>query len=1253
MTGPLLLGVRHHGPGSARAVRAALEQYTPAAVLIEGPPEADELVPLAAQEEMRPPVALLAHAQDDPGRAAFWPLAEFSPEWVAMRWALEHGVPVRFIDLPAAHSLAMGEDGEQPEGGTSGVEEPEGVQPDGERSGGEQPEGELAEGKSSGGDGPEGEQGRQADVRVDPVRVLAEAAGYDDPERWWEDVVEHRGGGGTSSRRGGAESGGGPDADAAAPFAALAEAMGALRETYGDGGHDRDPVREAHMRLRLRAARKEFGDHITVVCGAWHVPALAQRTTMAADRQLLKGLPKVKATVTWVPWTHRRLSRHSGYGAGIASPGWYGHLFSAPDRPVERWLTKVAGLLREEDYAVSSAHVIEAVRLAEGLATVRGRPLAGLTELDDAIRAVMGDGSDAPSSLIHDRLVVGEVLGEVPEDAPAVPLQRDIARTRRTLRLTPEALERELELDLRKETDAARSRLLHRLRLLGIPWGEPAHSRSSTGTFRETWRLRWEPELSVRVAEAGIWGTTVLSAATAKAVAEASEASGAATLAGVTALAERCLLAGLPDALPVVMQALSDRAALDADVGHLAQALPALVRSVRYGDVRGTESAALREVAMGLAERVFVGLPPACAGLDAEGAAAMRGHLDATHQAVALLGRPEPGERPAPKSLRARWAAVLHTVSERDAVPGLIRGRAVRLLLDDGELGEEGAERLMGLALSPGTLPVDAAGWVEGFVGGGDGGMLLVHDERLLALVDGWLTGVPDAAFTDVLPLLRRTFAAYEAGVRRTLGELIRRGPTATPRRTPGDTPDPAAPGFGPGLDRDRAAAVLPTLRLLLGIGQQGFDSEPSGAAESTGPTGPAGATGPAEPGGPAEPRGPGRAPAPAPASEEERLRRWRLVLGGSGADGTGCELRGRDAAMDGALASLYGRESGDGGKRAGGGRRSAGLGASAPGVARWLGDIRTYFPSSVVQVMQRDAIDRLGLSALLLEPEMLEAVEADVHLVGTLLSLNRLMPETAKESARAVVRKVVEELEKKLANRTRAALTGALDRSARISRPRHRDIDWARTIRANLKNYLPEYRTVVPERLIGYGRAAQSMKKEVVLCIDQSGSMAASVVYASVFGAVLASMRAIDTRLVVFDTAVVDLTDQLDDPVDVLFGTQLGGGTDINRALAYCQSRITRPAETVVVLISDLYEGGIRDEMLKRVAAMKASGVQFVTLLALSDEGAPAYDREHAAALAALDAPAFACTPDLFPEVMAAALEKRPLPIPDMAEQR
>ncbi|MFJ6246320.1 MULTISPECIES: VWA domain-containing protein [unclassified Streptomyces] len=386
-------------------------------------------------------------------------------------------------------------------------------------------------------------------------------------------------------------------------------------------------------------------------------------------------------------------------------------------------------------------------------------------------------------------------------------------------------------------------------------------------------------------------------------------------------------------------------------------------------------------------------------------------------------------------------------------------------------------------------------------------------------------------------------------------------------------------------------------------------------------------------------------APTPPVSSEDERLRRWRLVLGGGDADGTGRVLSGTDAAVDGALTALYGRNPDD---RDGAGRgRTAGLGASAPSVARWLGDIRTYFPAPVVQVVQRDAIDRLGLAALLLEPETLAAVEPDVHLVGTLLSLREAMPETTRETARAVVRKVVADLEGRLAARTRATLTGALDRSARTRRPRHGDIDWDRTIRANLKNYLPEHRTVVPERLVGHGRASRAARKEVVLCVDQSGSMAASVVHAAVFAAVLASLRTVATRLLVFDTAVVDLTDRLGDPVDVLFGTRLGGGTDINRALAHCQAGITRPADTVVVLISDLYEGGVRGEAAKRVAAMRAAGTRVVALLALSDEGTPAYDRDHAAALAALGVPAFACTPDLFPEIMAAALEERPLPIP------
>lgn len=751
--GPLLLGVRHHGPGSARAVRAALDAAQPKAVLIEGPPEGDALLPLAAEPGMRPPVALLAHAADDPGRAAFWPLAGFSPEWVAIRWAQAREVPVRFIDLPAAHSLAAA-DGDR--------EEEPGSEPD--------------------------------PVRLDPLAVLAETAGYDDPERWWEDVVEHRGAGGER-------------ADPLGAFEALGEAMGALREAYGDGGHARDLVREAYMRQRMRAARREFGDAYAVVCGAWHVPALRAKTTAAADKALLTGLPKVKVETTWVPWTHRRLARAGGYGAGITSPGWYAHLFSARDRPVERWLTKVAGLLREEDRQVSSAHVIEAVRLAETLAAMRGRPLAGLTETLEAVRAVMCDGSEIPLALIEDRLVVGDVLGEIPDAAPVVPLQRDLTRQQRSLRLKPEAQVRELELDLRKEADAAKSLLLHRLRLLGIGWGAPTASRRSTGTFRETWRLCWEPELSVRVAEAGIWGTTVLAAATAKAE---SDAAGAEELGEVTALAERCLLAGLSQALPAVLRALADRAALDTDVAGLAKALPALARSLRYGDVRGTDAAALGTVAAGLAERICVALPPACAaGLDADAAAELRGHVDGVHGAVGLLADADGG-------LRERWSAVLRTLSGRDTVPGLIRGRAARLLLDDGRLPAEETARLMGLALSPAASPADAAGWIEGFAGGGSGGgTLLVHDERLLGLIDAWLVGVPERAFTDVLPLLRRTFGAYEPGVKRSLGELVRRGPSG-PGRPAAVSGSAAAAGFAPELDPVRADAVVGLVRMLL-----------------------------------------------------------------------------------------------------------------------------------------------------------------------------------------------------------------------------------------------------------------------------------------------------------------------------------------------------------------------------------------------------------------------------------------------------
>jgi Mg-chelatase subunit ChlD len=363
--------------------------------------------------------------------------------------------------------------------------------------------------------------------------------------------------------------------------------------------------------------------------------------------------------------------------------------------------------------------------------------------------------------------------------------------------------------------------------------------------------------------------------------------------------------------------------------------------------------------------------------------------------------------------------------------------------------------------------------------------------------------------------------------------------------------------------------------------------------------------------------------------ANEEQLRRWRLILGGNDSDSTGVQLAGVDQQMDQALEALYDAE------------RSGNLSGSSPKIARWLGDIRNYFPNSVVRVMQQDALERLGLKQMLLEPEMLEAVEPDVHLVATLLSLSRVMPNKTKETARMVVRKVVDELERKLANPLRQAVTGSLNRSVRNRRPRHNEIDWVRTIRANLKHYQPEYKTIIPETRLGFGRRTTALR-DIILCVDESGSMASSVVYSSIMAAVLASIRSVRTSLVVFDTAVVDLTELLEDPVEVLFGTQLGGGTDINRALGYSQSLVREPSDTILVLITDLYEGGNAEEMLKRAAALVSSGVQFITLLALDDQGAPGFSQPLASKFAALGIPCFACTPEVFPDLMAATIERR-----------
>jgi hypothetical protein len=710
-------------------VRAALAEQRPDVVLIEGPPEADELVALAADPQMRPPVALLGYVPGEPQRAAFWPFAVFSPEWQAIRYALGAGIPVRFCDLPAAHQLAM-----------KGME-----------------------------------VGEEPRPRTDPVSELAAAAGYDDPERWWEDVVEHVPG--------------------PAVFGALAEAITILRADAGEAG-SRDAMREAHMRKVLRRTVKDGFERIAVVCGAWHVPALRDLPSASADDRLLRGLPKVKATLTWVPWTYGRLSYASGYGAGIRSPGWYDHLFASTGQPVERWLARAAAVLRDEGVPASPAHVIESVRLAGALAALRGRPLAGLEEVTEAALSVLCEGSDLLIALIQGKLVVGERLGTVPAATPMVPLQRDLQDQQRHLKLRPQAAPRDYDLDLRKPNDLARSRLLYRLALLEVAWGVPQQGRTrNLGTFRESWQLTWRPELDLALIEASMWGSTVEAAATQRA---RSIAADPAALDELTALTEQCLLADLGDALPAVLAAVRDRAALEGDVTLLMAALPALVRAARYGDVRGTDPARLAEVAVEMITRICAGLPVAVASLDETAEQDMRERIDAVHSATGLL---------ADGPSRDRWLDTLLRLAPR--CPPLISGRLTRLLLDAGRIGPDDAGVRMSRALSAAVPAPAAAGWAEGFLAGS--GLLLVHDDQLLALADGWLAGLTADAFTTVLPALRRTFGGFAPPERRAIGQQAAR--LDGTGRAPAAAADP-----GDDLDLERAALAVRGAALILGV---------------------------------------------------------------------------------------------------------------------------------------------------------------------------------------------------------------------------------------------------------------------------------------------------------------------------------------------------------------------------------------------------------------------------------------------------
>lgn len=752
MAGELsVFGIRHHGPGSAYSLERALDALDPAVVLIEGPPEADELIKFVADASMRPPVALLVYAVDDPGIASFYPFAEYSPEWRAALWGLKRNRPVRFIDLPAEHTLARRKPSEKDESETAEATTPE-----------EPPD----------------------EIERDPLTALARVSGREDGESWWNDLIE--------------------ETDGATPlFAAIESAMAVLREKAPPRrDYDWNEKREAHMRLAIAETLKAVDGKVAAVVGAWHAPALHAKRSASEDRAQLKGLPKVKVAATWAPWSEPRLAAASGYGAGVVSPRWYHHLWSDlierggnkrdGRRLVAQWLTLAAHMMRSGGHLAAPASVIEAVRLAETLAIMRDRALPGLVEIRDAFLTTLAHGEEAHWKLIEKHLVIGTEVGEIPQEVPQTPLQADLQRELKRLRLKLEAAENEASLDLRTDTGQQKSWLFHRLRLLNVPWAAPLDAGRSRGTFREKWNLHWQPEYAVRLVEALVWGATIEQASNTTAYARADASNDLRVIADTV---RECLYAGLRQAADMTLTKLQRTAATSTDVGQLMEASAPLAEILRYGSAREFREDDLRRLLVGMGETACVNLRHACRNLDAEASTKLVGQIKEFDRATTLLEA---------DALTSDWRAALAEVADdRDTMP-LIAGTAVRLLYDASVIDAPAAEHHLERALSPAVPSAQAGEWLDGFLAGG--GHVLLHDQALRAAVDRWLVDLREEEFTNLLPMLRRAFATFDAMERRRLLEEVREPSSAT-RALPSTDDD--APGF---------EKSLPLLKLILGL---------------------------------------------------------------------------------------------------------------------------------------------------------------------------------------------------------------------------------------------------------------------------------------------------------------------------------------------------------------------------------------------------------------------------------------------------
>lgn len=746
-----ILGIRHHGPGSAALLRKALDVLDPACVLVEGPPEGDELIQYTTDPDLKPPVAMLLHASGEPSLASFMPFAEFSPEWQAIHWALKHGRPVRFIDWPAAISLALQK---------VARENPESAPP--------QP-------------------------RADALDLLANAAGYEDGETFWNGLIEQHGASGQ---------------EAVSVFVSIETAMTEARAQEGLSPQSPDEVlrnnqREAFMRTNMRAALKEVEGNIAVVTGAWHVSGLRQATKPADDRALIKDLPRLKVEATWVPWTDSRLSAFSGYGAGVISPGWYRHLWSLYTRKklpsaeefASVWQSRTAFKLREEGYTAPTASAIEATRLALGLAALRDLPMPGIAEMREASLAAMCDGNPVPLAMLERKLYIGERVGEIGERVPQNPLARDLAEWQRRTRLKPQDLELEIKVDLRSEAGLLKSTLLHRLNLINVPWGKLLEAQAGRGTFREVWVIEWEPWYSVSLAEALVYGVTIEQAAAKATLKKARETTSITELAS---LIQRALVSDLPETATSCIDQLQAVAVNSSDITDLMKAVSPLVRVLRYGTARRLPEDALRALILSISVEINAGVRMGSRGLDEETVAARISAMGAYDEALRLFGD---------DALTSSWRDELGKIVSDDQVTSSIAGLSLRRLHDvrAWELERVAAE----FARHTGSRqPKESGAFLEGFLRGGS--EVLLQDEPLLQLLDAWLCELSETDFTDSLPLLRRSTSSFDTVARRRVLEKIQRG------RQQGTS---AASHLAP-ESNSAFEAALPLLYKILGLGE-------------------------------------------------------------------------------------------------------------------------------------------------------------------------------------------------------------------------------------------------------------------------------------------------------------------------------------------------------------------------------------------------------------------------------------------------